>query len=93
MSTNQQYDNRGIATFLANKDGKHNFIESQKRPCVSTKITHADGSTEYWSQFINTRDPRITCTIKAGTVTIKFPTDINIPIFSNDGEPRVFAAK
>lgn len=93
MSATKQYDNTGIATFFCGKPGKHSYVESQARPMVSTKITHPDGQVDYWSEFINTRDPRINVTIKAKLVTITFPVDLNIPLFSNDGEPRVFPAK
>ena len=92
MSATQQYDNRGIATFFCGKPGKHSYVESQKRPCVSSKITRPDGVVEYWSQFVNTRDPRITCVIAKKMVTITFPVDLNVPIFSNDGEPRIIDA-
>ena len=73
-----------MALFFANKQNNHNHLDDHKRPCLNTlvqvteEITLKPGTDYYFPGLWCNTDVKY---LKDST-SIKFPNDINKPLFS-----------
>ena len=73
----------GVSAFFANRtkpNDNHNWLVNNARPFLSLITTAQDGSKSYNDLFLNKHDS-IEVKTTAKFVTIKFPADLNQPLF------------
>jgi hypothetical protein len=79
MSNDKIYP--GTSAFFANREGNHNYLANTSRPFLSVSKTSKKGKKTYNDLFIN-KDVAVTISKDKKTITLKFPADINKPLFS-----------
>jgi len=69
----------GTSAFFANREGKHNWLDNNKRPFISLITTSKKGKKSYDDLFLN--PDAVEVNIKSGKITLTFDATVSKPLF------------